>query len=187
MLSTRIVVVDLGLPPGVDNPMRGGLPLIEKLREEQENLPILAYTSILPTAVNYPYLVADLLPQRVSFVYLRRMIGPPAFADLVELVWKGFFLLSPVPADHLSLAVADRPDPLTADLWETLELLSSNMVQKEVAARLGNIKKDAVKNRVSRIKDILTEDGELDYYHADTHGVIDWYRTHHIRYRRFPK
>lgn len=185
--QVEMVVVDLGLPPGIDTPSRGGLPLIKKLRTQHENLPIFAYTSIMPTAVNYSYLVADLLPQRVSFIYLRRMVGSTTFADLVELVWKGFFLFSPVPADHLPFAVANRPDPLTDDLWETLELISSDLAQKEVAARLGNVKKDAVKNRVARIKEILIEAGELDYYQADTRGIIDWYRTNYIRYRRFPK
>jgi CheY-like chemotaxis protein len=183
----EIAVVDLGLPPGPDNPLRGGLPLIDQLRELQENLPIMAYTSIPPTSVNYAYLIARLLPLRVSLIYLRRMITTPTFADLVELAWKGYFFLSPEQADHLPTAVTDRPDPLNDDLWETLELISSNMAQKEVAARLGNITKDAVKNRVSRIKELLLEAGELELYQNETRDIVDWYQTHHIRYRRFPR
>ena len=42
----EIAVVDLGLPPSIDDPTRAGLILVEKLRERQENLPILAYTAL---------------------------------------------------------------------------------------------------------------------------------------------
>jgi DNA-binding NarL/FixJ family response regulator len=183
----EIAVVDLGLPPGVDNPFRGGLPLIKQLRTWQDNLPILAYTSILPTAVDYSILVAEFLPRRVSFVYLRQLVGPPSFTEAVELVWKGFFLLSPAAADQLPMAVADRPDPLPDEMWQTLELLSNNLGQKEVAFRLGTVKKDAVKSRIARIKDMLEDRGELERYQADTPGIVDWYRTHYVRYRRFPQ
>lgn len=182
----EIAVVDLGLPPGVDNPFRGGLPLIKQLRAGQENLPILAYTSILPTAVDYSVLVSEFLPRRVSFVYLRQLVGPPSFTEAVQLVWKGFLLLSPAAADQLPMAVAARPDPLSEEMWQTLELLSRNMAHKEVASQLGTIKKDAVKNRVARIKDILIDSGELEHYQADTSGIIDWYRINHVRYRRNP-
>lgn len=148
---------------------------------------MMAYTSIPPTSVDYAHLVARLLPLRVSVIYLRRMVAPPTFADLVELSWKGYFFLSPEQADHLPTAVAERPDPLTDELWETLELLSNNMVQKEIAAHLGNITKDAVKNRIGRIKEILLNAGELEPFQNETRDIIDWYQTHHIRYRRFPQ
>jgi DNA-binding NarL/FixJ family response regulator len=182
----EIAVVDLGLPPGKDNPWRGGMPLIRRLRERQENLPILAYTSILPTAIDYAQLLAEFLPRKVSFVYLRQLDGPPSIAEVAQLVWQGFFILSPAAADQLPMTAADRPDPLSEEMWQTLELVSSNLAQKEVAARLGTVKKDAVKNRVSRIKETLVDCGELDPYQADTQGIIDWYRTHHVRYRRSP-
>lgn len=184
----EVVAVDLGLPPGLDNPLRGGLPLIEKLRNRQENLPILAYTGIPPTTTDYPYLVARFLPLRVSFIYLRPMVGPPSFAEMVELVWKGFFVLSPAPADQLPIAVAKKPDPLSDDQWETLELLSSNLVYKEIAENLVTpVSKDAVKVRIARIKELLFDAGEIGYEHAETRDIIDWYLTHYVRYRRFPK
>lgn len=184
----EVVAVDLGLPPGADNPMRGGVPLIEKLRQWQENLPILAYTSIPPTSTDYAYLVARFLPLRVSFIYLRPMIGPPSFAEMVEIVWKGFFVLSPAPTDQLPIAVADKPDPLSDDQWETLELLSSNLAYKEIAANLDTpVTKDAVKVRISKIKDILYDAGHVPFEHADIRDVVDWYLTHYVRYRRFPK
>lgn len=184
----EIAAVDLGLPPGADNPMRGGLPLIENLRRWQENLPILAYTSIPPTSTNYPYLVARFLPLRVSFIYLRPMSGPPSFIEMIEMVWKGFFVLSPAPTDQLPMAVADQPDPLSADQWETLELLSSNLAYKEIAASLDNpVTRDGVKSRIARIKEILFDVSEIHYENAESRDIIDWYLTHYIRYRRFPR
>lgn len=182
----EIAVVDLGLPPSMDDPTRAGLSLVEQLRVRQENLPILAYTALSPQSVDYDLLVARLLPLRISFIYLRRVVVPPSLVDLVELVWKEYFFLAPVPADYLATAVAKNPDPLSDDLWQTLELISSDLRQKEVAAQLGTIKRDAVKSRVARIKQLLIDTGELEAYQKEKEDIIDWYKTHHIRYRRFP-
>lgn len=177
------VLTDLGLPPGVDNPWRAGIPLVHALRTQQESLPILAYTSLPPRAMSFAKIVAELLPRRVSFIYLRGK-GEVDLPHLLNQVWEGFFILSPVPADFLPWATACEPDPLTVDHWQTIRLLSQGLGHKEVARELGTVGRDAIKTRVAKIKEVLIDAGMLTSAQPDTQDVLDWYRAHHVRYRR---
>jgi DNA-binding NarL/FixJ family response regulator len=179
------VVLDLGLPPSVDDPLITGLPLAVKLRARFPRMPLLAYTSLSPQAIDYNTLIAGLLPLRASFVYMRRMGGGVSLADLLELAWQGYVFLSPVPADHLPQAVAARPDPLNDRHWETLHLLSQGLSQKQVAQALPGVGVDGVKARVVKIKELLVDAHEIEM--TEMEDILGWYRQNYVRYRRFPE
>src|SRR5690606_8285206 len=68
-----LVLVDLGLPPGPNDPFRGGLPLIEELRATWPPLPIGAYTALSPQNFAYDRALKRLLPRRVSLLWLRQV------------------------------------------------------------------------------------------------------------------
>ena len=178
------IALDLGLPPGVDNPIRGGLPLAENIRERNANIPILAYTSLQPQAINYSFLTARLLALRISFVYLRRLGGGIRFTHLLDLTWQGFVILSPGPADVLPRAIPHKPDPLNADLWETLRLLNDNLLNKEIAHKMGDNSADAVKYRLAKTRDILHDTFELEIHEGNREDLSRWYRQNHVRYCR---
>lgn len=178
-----MAAVDLGLPPDPDNPLRIGLKLAKTLRQRDPDLPILVYTSISPSAARFDMLVAELLPLRISFVYLRAP-DDPDMAYILDLVWQDYFILSPGPADFLPRAVAETPDPLDADLWETLALVTQGKTYPEIAAALPSVSVEGVRARVNRIRDALIDTGELAEYQRDRLDLANWFRDHHVRYRR---
>ncbi len=175
--------VDLGLPPGRDNPLKTGLSLVKSLRQRDSDLPILAYTSLSPVAAPFDILVAELLSLRTSFVYLRSS-DEPDMAQLLDLIWQDYLILSPGPADALPRAVPEKPDPLNDQLWETLTLIARGFSYPEIAAELHGVGIDGVRARVNRIRTILTEKGELAEYQRERIDLINWFRNHHVRYRR---
>ncbi|MEW5984995.1 MAG: hypothetical protein AB1791_00010 [Chloroflexota bacterium] len=178
------VALDLGLPPGKDNPLQTGLPLLQKLRECESALPILAYTGLAPTAFDHSLLVARLLPLRISFLYLRRMSNQIGLSTLLELVWQGFVFLSPGPADQLPQAVASKPDPLSDQHWQTLKLLAEDLGNKQIAREISDVGTEGVKARLGRIREILVGRGELERHQTAREDLVAWYRRHRVRYCR---
>ncbi|MBX3057917.1 MAG: hypothetical protein KF770_15735 [Anaerolineae bacterium] len=177
-----LAAVDLGLPPSAEDPLQIGPKLIRALRQRDADLPILAYTGLSPQATPYDRLLAELLPLKVSFVYLRRM--GPTFAELLDLVWQDFVILSPGPSDYLRRAVANRPDPLNDKLWETLALLAQGHNYQEIANKLEGVGVEGVRARINQIKEMLIEKEELKEYEREREDLIKWYRQHHVRFHR---
>lgn len=179
------VALDLGLPPEKENPLRSGLLVAERLRRYDDELPILAYTGMSPKTVDYGLLLAKLLPLRISFVALRGGSGnETSLLDLLELVWQGFVLQSPVTAAYLPQAIPSKPDPLNADQWETLKLLSHDLTQNQIAERL-NVTAEGIKSRLNKISDQLTDSHQLKLEGDRREQLINWYRHHYARYCRY--
>lgn len=177
----EMAAIDLGLPPDIDNPNRGGILLIRKLRERLGmEFPIIAYTSMSPKEIDYSYFVRQLLGLRASFVYLRPM--DVNFCDVVEYVWKGYLFLSPVPADFLTKAIAETPDPLDKDHWETLMYLDRQISYSQIGTAM-SLSAEGVKARVGKIKEILIDLGEIPV-DAQLDEIVQWYRQKKVRYSR---
>lgn len=177
----EMAAIDLGLPPDLDDPNRGGVLIIRKLRERHGmEFPIIAYTSMSPKEIDYGYYVKQLLGLRASFVYLRPM--DVNFSDIVEYVWKGYLFLSPVPADFLVKAIADTPDPVDKDHWETLMYLDRQISYSQIGTAMG-LSAEGVKARVGKIKEILIDLGEIPP-DAQLDEIVQWYRQKKVRYSR---
>jgi len=179
-----MAAIDLGIPPGMDNPLEGGIKLIRELRAmpEGEKLPVLAYTSLTPKEFDYSLVLKNLLALRASFICLRPISDNVEFADLIEYGWLGYVIIAPQPADFLHKAVPNRSDPLDDKHWETLALLHQQMTYSQMASEM-KLTVEAVKARVTRIKEILIELDELPY-DAQTDDLTKWYLQHRVRYSR---
>jgi len=178
-----MAAVDLGIPPGLDNPLLGGIRLVEQMRKQVGMVfPIIAYTSLPPQAFDYSLAIRRLLSLRSSFIYLRPMEDKLSFADLVEYAWMGYVLVAPVPADFLPRAIADRPDPLDEKHWGTLKLLDEQVGYAQIADRM-SLSVEGVKARVARIKEVLLQAGEISH-DAQVDELIQWYRQKKVRYSR---
>ena len=179
-LHLDAVAVDLGLPPNPDG-ISEGLTLVEDIRGQKRfmELPILAYTSqqVMP----YASLVRRFLTMRVSFIYLRPMTEG-AFAQVLKYVSLNYVMFSPAPAGYLPNAVPDKPDPLSDDLWETLESLNKGFIHQQVAEEL-HIAQETVRSRLDKARAILSERGEVEM-EAHANEVLEWYRRHRVRYAR---
>lgn len=178
-----LVLVDLGLPPGPNDPFRGGLPLIEELRATWPPLPIGAYTALSPQNFAYDRALKRLLPRRVSLLWLRQ-VDERELVRAVELAWRGYCVLSPAPADYLEQAVADRPDPLEDVEWAILKGISDDQTDREIARGLESLQHDAVRKRVSVVKQKLIDGGWLRDYQTHREDLKQWYRRHHVRFSR---
>jgi CheY-like chemotaxis protein len=177
----EMAAIDLGLPPDLDNPNRGGILLIRKLRERFGlKFPIIAYTSMSPKEIDYSYFVKQLLSLRSSFVYLRPM--DVNFCDVAEYVWKGYLFLSPVPTDFLTKAISETPDPLDRDHWETLMHLDRQINYAQIGNAMG-LSAEGVKARVGKIKEILIDQVEIPA-DAQQDEIVQWYRQKKVRYSR---
>ena len=177
-----VAVIDLGLPPVLDDPIRGGIRLIRKLREnpETQSLKILAYTSAGPKEYDYPLVLRNLLVLQSSFISLRgEQVDLPS---LLEFVWLGYVFVSPTPANFLQKSIAEIPDPLDSRQWETLKFLDQDKSLTKIADDMG-LTVEGVKARLTRIKDILIETKEISP-DAETEDLIRWYRTMRTRYAR---
>lgn len=177
------VALDLGLPPTKDSPVATGLPLAQKIRENHPELPILAYTSLHPSKFEIEQVIATLTSLRISFLNLRNIAEPDSLANLMEMVWRGFFLLSPQSADYLSLAIAQRPDPLDEDLWDTLRCLEKGYTYDEAASYMG-LSLEGVRARLRRVSTALQAVGEIKEYETHRDDLLRWYRQNRVRYRR---
>lgn len=177
-----VVALDLGLPPRINDPLETGLKLAKALRQRDANLSILAYTSLSPHGDLFQSLVSELLPLQISFISLRN--DDPNIGQLLDLAWQDYVFLSPGPAGVLPMALPTRPDPLSADLWETLALLAQGYSYPEIALALPNVGVEGVRSRITRARNTLIDLGELEDFQRDREDLVIWYRRHHIRYRR---
>lgn len=181
------VAIDLGLPPDMDGPLRVGLPLAEKIRHLHPSLPILAYTSIIPTAerVHYDILLSRFLPQGISFVYLRKIPDEVPLYAILEQVRMGFYVLGPGPADFLPKVVATAPDPLDKRLWDTLEALSRGLTDRQIADVLNDVGEHGHRYRIDQMREALVDTGFFDGdQRIERRELVNWYREHRVRYRR---
>lgn len=181
------VAIDLGLPPDIDNPLRVGVPLAETIRRLYPSLPVLAYSSIIPTSegAHYDILLSRFLPLGISFVYLRRLPDDVPLCVLLEQVRLGFHLLGPGPADFLPKAVAVEPDPLDKKLWDTLEALSRGLTDRQIAEFLNDVGEHGSRHRVDQIRLVLVAAGFFaPDQRVERRDLVAWYREHRVRYRR---
>jgi|GEM_PF-2103801 len=178
-ITIDFAAIDLGLPPAKDEP-RQGIELIAAIRamKEYRDLPIMAYSSL--SKINYPAVVRRLTVLRASFIAIRPLGGEIRIMDFVDLIRRGYFLLSPAPASNLHAAVPYHPDPLRAELWGTLEKINDGLTHNEVADFL-KIAPDTVKTRIEKVRQILTESNEVPI-NAQTSDLLAWYREHRTRY-----
>lgn len=179
----EVIALDLGLPPDPDNPFRGGIPLAEKLRHYDDELPICAYTALSPQAVNYPLLLVKLLSLRISFINLRGSGIEIPMPDLFDLVWRGFVFQSPTIAGYLAKVVPDKPDPLTAPEWDTLMRLSAGLTYNQIGDEL-SLSAEGVKTRLTRIGERLADANELAQEQPHKQDLVRWYREHSVKYCR---
>lgn len=181
------VVIDLGLPPGVEDPHQTGAPLAEAIRHRYPHLPILAYTGISPTdeKAQYDVLLSRFLPLGISFVYYRALPDEVPLCRLLEQVRLGFFVLGPGPADYLSRAVATLPDPLGKKRWDTLSALSQGLTDEQIAEMLQDISESGSRYRITKIREVLLAAGFFrDVPQIERRELIRWYKEHRVRYRR---
>jgi CheY-like chemotaxis protein len=177
-----VAMIDLGIPPVLDDPIQGGIRLIRKLRENPDLQPlkILAYTSAGPREYDYSIVLRNLLVLRSSFLSLR---GEQVdLASLLEFVWMGYVFISPTPANFLPKTIAETPDPLDSKQWETLKFLDQDKSLTRIADDMG-LTVEGFRARLPRIKDILMETGEIGP-DAEPEDLIRWYRKMRTRYAR---
>jgi CheY-like chemotaxis protein len=180
------VVLDLGLSPYPDDPMRSGLPLARKLRAKAPELPIMAYTqlSLATEGIDFGLLLAKFLPLRISLIYMRSLPENVTLSEILERVWQGFVIVSPGVAEQLHYSVAARPDPLSTDLWDTLRLYSLGLSDQQIANKLPGIGVYGVRARRRTIIELLQKAGELEDYQTTGEDLIRWYRANYARYCR---
>jgi CheY-like chemotaxis protein len=177
-----VAMIDLGIPPVLDDPVQGGIRLICRLREnpDLQSLKILAYTSAGPKEFDYSLILRNLLVLQASFLSLR---GEQVdLASLLEFVWMGYVFISPTPANFLSKTIAEIPDPLDSKQWETLKFLDQDKSLTKIADDMG-LTVEGFKARLPRIKDSLIETGQISH-DAETEDLIRWYRLMRTRYAR---
>jgi DNA-binding NarL/FixJ family response regulator len=177
-----VAMIDLGIPPVLDDPIQGGIRLIRKLREnpDLQSLKILAYTSAGPKEFDYSLILRNLLVLQASFLSLR---GEQVdLASLLEFVWMGYVFISPTPANFLSKTIAEIPDPLDSRQWETLKFLDQDKSLTKIADDMG-LTVEGFKARLPKIKDSLVETGQIGH-DAETEDLIRWYRLMRTRYAR---
>jgi CheY-like chemotaxis protein len=177
-----VAMIDLGIPPVLDDPVQGGIRLIRRLREnpDLQSLKILAYTSAGPKEFDYSLILRNLLVLQASFLSLR---GEQVdLASLLEFVWMGYVFISPTPANFLPKTIAEIPDPLDSKQWETLKFLDQDKSLTKIADDMG-LTVEGFKARLPRIKDSLIETGQISH-DAETEDLIRWYRLMRTRYAR---
>jgi CheY-like chemotaxis protein len=177
-----VAMIDLGIPPVLDDPIRGGIALIKKLREkpETQSLKILAYTSAGPKEFDYSLILKNLLFLQASFLSLRA--EQVDLSSLLEFVWLGYVFVSPTPALFLPKSIAERPDPLDNKQWETLKLLDQDKSLTKIADAAG-LTVEGIRARLPKIKDALSEIGEISP-DAENEDLVRWYRKMRTRYSR---
>jgi CheY-like chemotaxis protein len=109
-----VAMIDLGIPPVLDDPIRGGIRLIRKLRENPatQSMKILAYTSAGPKEFDYSLVLRNLLVLQASFLSLRN--EQVDLASLLSLC-DGMYLFR--LANFLSKR-SPNPDPLDSKQWK---------------------------------------------------------------------
>jgi CheY-like chemotaxis protein len=177
-----VAAIDLSIPPVLDDPIQGGIRLIQKLRENPDtrSLKILAYTSAGPREFDYSLILRNLLVLQASFISLR---GEQVnFSSLLEFVYQGYIFISPTPANFLSKSIAAKPDPLDSKQWETLKFLDQDKSLSKIANEVG-LTVEGIRARLPRIRDILIETEEIGP-DAEQEDIIRWYRETRVRYAR---
>lgn len=179
----ELILVDLGLPPAKDDPFRGGLPLIDRLRATWSDLPIVAYTALTSLHFDYARALKALLVKRVSFLPTRGT-EVRELVSAADLAAHGYCVLSGASADYLDKAIADRPDPFDDNDWKILKGISKSQRDREIAEGLQGLQQDAVGKRVTKIRKRLVDTGWLPEGGTDRGELGQWYRDHHIRFSR---
>jgi len=177
-----VAMIDLGIPPVLDDPIKGGIRLIRKIREnpETQSLKILAYTAAGPKEFDYSLILRNLLMLQSSFISLR---GEQVdLSSLLEFVWLGYVFVSPTPANFLPKSIAGKPDPLDSKQWETLKFLDQDKSMTKIANEVG-LTVEGIKARLPKIRDILIETDEIGP-DAETEDLLRWYRKMRTRYAR---
>lgn len=177
-----VAMIDLGIPPVLEDPIRGGIELIKKLRAkpETQSMKILAYTAAGPKEFDYSLVLRKLLNLQASFISLR---GEQVdLSGLLEFVWLGYVFISPTPANFLPKSIAELPDPLDSRQWETLRFLDQNKSLTKIAGDMG-LTVEGVKARLTRIKEILIDVEEISQ-DSETEDLLRWYRKMRTRYAR---
>jgi len=180
--------VDLGLPPGGEQ-AEEGVRLAVELRGRYKNHPILAYTAQTPKSFDYTLPLRHLLVAGVSFIYLRD--EGITFAEVVEMVNEGYLVISPRPAEYLSLAIPTAPDPLSDKHWRALKLLNEGKTYEQVGNEMDR-SPEAVQSWVKEMRDALARfilPAAIDADHSGggtilLEDLINWYRNNHVKYCR---
>lgn len=178
-----LVLVDLGLPPVINDPFRGGLPLIDRLREDWSDLPIAAYSALTSREFDYARALKALLVRRVSFLPTR-VTPVPELLSAAELASLGYCVVPGAAAGYLEKAIADRPDPLDEKDWQILKGLSKGLSDSKIAEGMEDLQQDAVRKRIRKIRDTLVDSNWLPENQTDRSQLGQWYRDHHVRFSR---
>ncbi len=183
--------VDLGLPPLDEDHAEEGIRLAIELRERFENYPILAYTAQGHKTIDYDLVLRQLLVARISFIYCRRRDERISFAEVVEIVNKGYLVISPTPADYLPLAIPSTPDPLSDKQWQTLKLLNEGKTYAQMGKEMDRTS-ESIQNWIGDIRDALAPfilPADMGDIHNSRETIqlkdlTNWYRNNRVKYCR---
>jgi len=182
--------IDLGLPPLDEDHAEEGVRLAVELRERFEDRPILAYTAQGHKTIDYDLVLRQLLVARISFIYRRRRDERLSFAEVVEIVDKGYLVISPTPADYLPLAIPSTPDPLGDKHWQALKLLNEGKTYAQVGKEMDR-GPEAIQKWVNEMREALARFIlPADLVDAQNGGNIqledltNWYRNNRVKYCR---
>lgn len=182
--------IDLGLPPLDEDHAEEGVRLAIELRERFGNHPILAYTAQGHKTIDYDLVLRQLLSARVSFIYRRRRDERLSFAEVAEIVNKGYLVISPTPADYLPLAIPSTPDPLSDKHWQALKLLNEGKTYAQVGKEMDR-GPEAIQKWVNEMREALARFIlPADLVDAQNGGNIqledltNWYRNNRVKYCR---
>ncbi len=172
------VLVVLELPPK-KNTFKGGLNLVDKIRLEWADIPIVAYTERMIEPIEA---VRRLPMSRASFFDFYDKDGMDVLRSNLDLLLKGWLFYNPKVAVVLPNVIAQKPDPLkgSPSLWYVLELISNNpedsyeLIEKKARFAPGYIGPTA--NRImTKLGDQLTT--------RSRDGLKEWFKLNYMRYR----
>lgn len=178
------IILDPGLPPDTHSPLTVGLPLARRIREKFKRKPILVISNLGIEEDVAGEFIAGLLPLGISAVFARQT-GDYDPVLLLDLVARGYFILSPGAADELPDVVADRPDPLEEDLWDVVRPLAAGQSYLQIGNEL-RIDRSTAQSRREKALDVLEKKGELvvEDRRQATSLMSKWYHENKFRFRR---
>jgi DNA-binding NarL/FixJ family response regulator len=152
-----LVSIDLGLPPDRFSP-KYGLELLERVHQSFPGLKIVVHSGIVPI----PELAAQyILSVPATYISTASDLDTQAYAHMLPWIAKGFLVYSPVVSDTLSHVVLRHPDPLDAEEWRIVELVSRGLTNYQIAQQL-NYAENTIQEKVTRIGKQLNELGHID-------------------------
>lgn len=183
--------IDLGLPPLDEDNAEEGVRLAVELRQRFEDRPILAYTAQSRKTIDYDLVLRQLLVARISFIYRRRRDERMSFENVVDVVNKGYLVISPTPVEYLPMAIPSTPDPLSDKHWQALKLLNKGKTYSQVGQEMDR-SPEAVQNWVGEMREalaslILEESDEEFPYNSgriQLEDLTNWYRNNRVKYCR---